>query len=103
MERLYTKARREKRAMFYRSKHWAKLSKYQKSKHPFCAHCAEEGVLKIAKIADHKDCSWQTTKDFLNPDGLQSLCKFHHDLKTRFEDIPKMRRDELTQVRITDG
>ena len=102
MGKLYTKKRRVQRAKFYSSRTWRRMSETQKNKKPLCEHCLKDGILRPAKVADHIDPTWQNAKNFMQG-KLQSLCAFHHNLKTQFDDLPLLRRQQKTKMRFWDG
>ena len=52
---------------------------------PFCRECAAAGIRTRATVVDHvipHEGEWAL---FVDPENLQSLCKFHHDGKTMRE------------------
>ena len=69
---------------------------------PLCEHCKKEGILRPAKVADHLDPTWENAGQFLKG-KLQSLCAFHHNLKTHFDDVPLLRREQKTKMEFWDG
>lgn len=52
---------------------------------PFCRACAKEGKRTRAEVVDHVQPFRGDWDLFTDPSNLQSLCKYHHDQKTAFE------------------
>lgn len=70
---------------FYHSKEWINESKQFLLKNNLCIKCLNDGIVKKADVVDHivplKE-NWQKRLDWNN---WQSLCHYHHNLKTRYE------------------
>ena len=70
---------------FYHSKQWQRASQLYKINNPCCEECLKEGVIKKVDVTDHiveiRD-DWSKRLDETN---FQSLCHYHHNLKTRRE------------------
>jgi len=77
-------------ASFYNSKRWRALRNYFIQKHPLCAQCQREGIIKGAQVCDHivPITMGGSPVDQLN---LQSLCTHHHAQKSGRESAEKRR------------
>ncbi|WP_303753833.1 HNH endonuclease signature motif containing protein [Enterococcus sp. S86.2] len=76
---------------FYHSKQWEKLSKLHKYREPICVECYKEGIIKKVDVADHvipirTKAGWDRR---LDDNNLQSLCHFHHNIKSRKEKMER--------------
>ena len=65
---------------------WRRLSKAYLRVHPLCVVCAREGRYVKAEVVDHVVPHRGDPVLFWDQDNWQSLCKHHHDVKTRSED-----------------
>ena len=69
---------------FYSSRPWRRVRAAFKAAHPLCVECEKNGVIKEMEVVDHikprrlggADLKWE---------NLQSLCKYHHDVKSSQE------------------
>lgn len=68
---------------FYSTKEWVQLAKLHKSLNPFCKMCEDIGRVKRVDVTDHIYNVENHPELKLDYDNLQSLCYFHHRLKTR--------------------
>jgi len=61
--------------------------------HPICKHCEEAGRVTAAQDVDHRT-PFQGLDDPLRLDwnNLQSLCRHHHNIKTRRENEHRGRK-----------
>jgi 5-methylcytosine-specific restriction endonuclease McrA len=64
---------------------WKSLRNAHLSANPLCVLCQQEGKIKVATVVDHVLPHKGDTSQFFDSDNLQSLCKLHHDRKTRLE------------------
>ena len=68
---------------WYQSRKWRKATKQHKKLHPYCVHCRP--VLTIGNIVDHITPHHGDLDLFWDPDNWQTLCRRHHNIKTRHE------------------
>ncbi len=67
-------------------------SKWQKARagylkqNPLCVECGAEGVSMQAAVVDHIDPHKGDMKKFWNRSNWQSLCNYHHNVKTVKQD-----------------
>ena len=64
---------------------WMKYSKYRLTKYPLCANCLNNGITKAATCTDHIIPHKGNIKLFRDKSNHQSLCEYHHNLKTATE------------------
>jgi len=69
---------------FYLSARWRKVREIQLQRHPLCKICTEMGLIVPAQIVDHIKPRSMGGAD-LAFENLQSLCKRHHNIKTKRE------------------
>ena len=71
---------------FYNSRKWRRFSKQFKLDNPYCIQCESEGIVKAARVTDHKQtfevCPEGFDLDNLREEYMQPLCKKHHDSKS---------------------
>lgn len=70
---------------FYHSKEWKKTSQLYKLNHPCCEECLKEGVIRKTDVTDHIIELRDDWSKRLDENNFQSLCHYHHNLKTRRE------------------
>lgn len=68
-------------------KEWQRASKRYLEAHPLCVECQRQGVFKQATVVDHKIPHRGDRKLFWDESNWQPLCKRHHDIKTRNQDM----------------
>ena len=61
---------------------WRKARADYLAVHPLCVECYQEGRVREASIVDHIVPHKGSVKLFWNRGNWQSLCKYHHDIKT---------------------
>lgn len=66
---------------------WAKRARRHLRANPYCAECRRQGRVQFAAVADHVKPHRGDPEKFRTGE-LQSLCKPHHDQKTREEERP---------------
>ena len=69
----------------YQSSYWKTCRDVQLKKQPFCVECRKGKRLVFATIVDHvipHKGSWTL---FTDENNLQSLCKYHHGIKSQKE------------------
>lgn len=69
----------------YNNSRWRKLRLRQLSKDPLCKDCLNQGLVTEATVCDHIDPHKGDMAMFWEG-PFQSLCKYHHDVKTITED-----------------
>jgi 5-methylcytosine-specific restriction protein A len=69
---------------FYHSNRWRTLRKAVLTSNPLCVHCNNNGLVTLAKVADHIQ-SVRLGGDKWNIDNLQGLCESCHNIKTSKE------------------
>src|SRR4030095_13318577 len=62
----------------YDSPAWRRRRAMQLKVHPLCKMCMDNGVVAVARVADHIIPHRGDLKLFNGP--LQSLCKYHHNV-----------------------
>lgn len=71
---------------FYNSRKWRKFSKEYKQRNPLCVSCEANGIIREAKVTDHKQtfevCPEGFDLDNLQEKYVQPLCKKCHDRKS---------------------
>lgn len=72
----------KERNRFYQRSAWKKIRSAQLRIEPFCRTCRESGKLVEATVVDHV-IPISNGGESLELSNLQSLCKPHHDAKTR--------------------
>ena len=75
---------RPERHKFYHTARWQKVRNHYIRQHPLCEICFAEGKICMAKIVDHI-IEIQDGGALTNPSNLQSLCAYHHAIKTKAE------------------
>jgi 5-methylcytosine-specific restriction protein A len=74
---------------WYWKNRWRYRAKRQLRDEPLCAMCSKEGRVVTATIADHKIPHKGNERLFWEGE-LQSLCKFHHDLVKKREELGRI-------------
>ena len=69
---------------FYLSPRWKHTRLMHLSKQPLCVMCQVMGVVTLGEIVDHIIPRSKGGAD-LDPTNLQTLCKRHHNIKTKRE------------------
>ena len=69
---------------FYSGKRWRAHRLYYIQRHPLCKECKDNGVVKGGEVVDHIQPIRQGGDPY-NELNLQTLCKVHHDKKSRQE------------------
>jgi 5-methylcytosine-specific restriction endonuclease McrA len=67
---------------FYNTRAWKILRATHISNQPLCVMCEEIGRLNPAKIVDHIQSVDEAPGRALDKTNLQSLCEWHHTVKT---------------------
>lgn len=70
---------------FYHSREWKIASQLYKLNHPCCEKCLKEGMIRKTDITDHVIELRSDWSKRLDENNFQSLCHYHHNLKTRQE------------------
>jgi 5-methylcytosine-specific restriction protein A len=65
---------------------WRKARLGYLNKHPLCVHCLDRGKYTPATVLDHITPHKGDKELFWDKKNWQSLCKYHHDVKTASED-----------------
>jgi 5-methylcytosine-specific restriction endonuclease McrA len=68
---------------FYQSPYWKHIRKEHLNMNPICTLCEQQGNTVTATEVDHIIQRRAGGSDY--PDNLQSLCRYHHRLKTSSE------------------
>ena len=76
------KQRDKKRADFYNSLAWRRLSKAYLNNEPLCEHCQAQGIITGATEVDHIVAVADDWSKRFKIDNLQSLCHSCHMIKT---------------------
>jgi 5-methylcytosine-specific restriction protein A len=72
---------------FYLSPRWKHTRMIHLSRQPLCVMCEALGLLVAGQIVDHIIPRSQGGAD-CDPSNLQTLCKRHHNIKTKREQRP---------------
>lgn len=85
--KVYDEQRGTKSERGYTSK-WSRYSKAYRKANPLCVLCEKEGIMKLAQCVDHiVPIDGENDPLFWTPANHQSLCHYHHSLKTNREDF----------------
>lgn len=70
----------------HQSYHWRKVSRLYRLKHPICEECLRENadIPRLATSVDHIKPLFLGGEPY-NEDNLQSLCDYHHAIKSHEE------------------
>ena len=84
-----TDAAREYRRL-YKSAAWQRTRQYKLSLNPLCERCLLSDIVTEATVVHHRDGGHKgdVTK-FFDVEGLEALCKSHHDRDGQLEDHGK--------------
>ena len=69
----------------YNTVQWRRRRLWQLKKEPFCVECRKEKRLVFATVADHIIPHKGNAALFWDNGNLQSLCEYHHGLKSEKE------------------
>ena len=61
---------------------WSKVRRYHISGEPLCVKCKEMGEIRAADVVDHIIPIRVDPDRLLDADNLQSLCHYHHQVKS---------------------
>lgn len=64
---------------------WIRARSLHLARHPFCVHCAAEGVKTLATELDHIIPHRGDMRLFWDTTNWQGLCTYHHRIKTASE------------------
>lgn len=69
----------------YNDRRWRRIREAQLNRKPLCEECERRGQIEIATVCDHVEPhKGNLVKFWAGP--FQSLCKYHHSVKTVMED-----------------
>lgn len=80
---------------FYTSKEWIKLRDRRRAESPICVECEKKGKIWPMKIVDHIITVEERPDLALDFDNTQSLCDYHHVIKTNAD---KKRKNEAKSL-----
>ena len=80
---------------FYASSAWIKIRDRRRSESPICIECEKQGRIRPMKIVDHIITVDERPDLALDLNNTQSLCDFHHTLKTNAD---KKRKNYLKRL-----
>lgn len=66
---------------------WQKARRHYLDKHPTCAYCEREGIVSLATVVDHIIPHKGDKKLFWDSSNWQPLCKPHHDVDKKLEEL----------------
>lgn len=75
---------KRKQLAFYSSKEWRECRAAYLAEYPLCVECSKAGIVTSATVVDHVT-EIKAGGDKLDWSNLQSMCKPHHDRKTRHD------------------
>ena len=83
-ERLTEKIGRTKESQsgFYTTKEWIAIRDRRRTENPICFECEKKGMIRAMKVVDHIISVSERPDIALDYSNTQSLCDFHHILKT---------------------
>lgn len=84
---------------FYASSAWIKVRDRRRAENPICQECERKGLIRPMKIVDHIQPIDERPDLALDLDNTQSLCEFHHTLKTNADKKRKNQQRKLEQGR----
>lgn len=79
----------------YATKAWIQVRDKRRAENPLCQECERKGMIRPMKIVDHVISVEERPDLFLDFDNTQSLCDFHHILKTNAD---KKRKNEAKRL-----
>jgi len=82
---------------FYTSKEWIKLRDKRRSESPICVECERKGMIRPMKVVDHIIAVEERPDLALEYSNTQSLCDYHHAVKTASD---KRRKNELKRLEL---
>ena len=82
-QKLYNKEKRTGQH-FYKTTAWRKLRAWHAKANPLCEDCKKEGRATQVQIVDHV-IEIKDGGEPLNPKNLRSLCRMHHNKKTKIK------------------
>lgn len=80
---------------FYTSKEWIMIRNKRRLENPLCQDCERKGMIRPMKVVDHIIAVEERPDLALEYSNTQSLCDFHHTLKTNAD---KRRKNELKRL-----
>lgn len=80
---------------FYTSSAWIKVRDRRRKESPICIECEKQGRIRPMKIVDHIISVEERPDLALDLSNTQSLCDFHHTLKTNAD---KKRANHLKRL-----
>lgn len=81
---------------FYSSKEWIAIRDIRRELSPLCVECLKRGFIRPLKYIDHIIPIDERPDLALEIDNTQSLCDFHHKLKTA-QDKKRKRKEKLIE------
>ena len=96
-ERLTEKIGRTKESQsgFYTTSAWIKIRDRRRIESPICVECEKQGKIRPMKIVDHVFSIEERPDLALEYSNTQSLCDYHHILKTNAD---KKRANEIKRL-----
>lgn len=81
-------AEAEQYRRLYKTARWAKLRAHKLALNPLCERCLMADVVTEATVVHHRHGGHKGDIDkFFDLEGLEALCKPHHDSDGRLEDL----------------
>jgi hypothetical protein len=76
---------REGRKDFYRSSEWQILREFILSRNPLCERCIKRDRIEPATELHHRRDLADYPEGKLDPQNIEPLCKYHHNLHSALE------------------
>jgi 5-methylcytosine-specific restriction endonuclease McrA len=86
---------KESQSGFYTTKEWIAIRDRRRSENPICIECEKQGRIRPMKIVDHIISIEERPDLALDYSNTQSLCDYHHILKTNAD---KKRANHLRRL-----
>lgn len=90
---------KESREGKYNTAAWKRLREQHISDSPLCVECEKKGRYVSAQVVDHIKPADEAPELFYDRNNLQSLCNFHHQLKTNADKARRNREAKLERGR----
>lgn len=83
------------RSGFYQTKAWQKIRDQRRRLNPLCEECEKKGRIVAMQVVDHIRPVDEAPELALDINNTQSLCNFHHDIKTKADARNKRKAQKL--------
>jgi len=90
---------KESREGKYNTTAWKRTREQHLQDSPLCIECEKKGRYVAAQVVDHISPADEAPELFFDRDNLQSLCNFHHQLKTNADKARRNKQAKLERGR----